>query len=105
MTKTSMRRNETGVQKLLGAAHLFELILDDGNCGSYHFDLSDLYLSCSEYTAWQGNLSIAMEYFDIGFEHKRSMTHYAVKVFITTQRHLYQKSHQTAINGCKFLWD
>jgi transcriptional regulator with XRE-family HTH domain len=71
MTKASMRRNETGVQKLLGAAHLFEVILDDGNCGSYHFDLSGLYLSCSEYAAWQGNLTKAMEYFDIGFEHKK----------------------------------
>ncbi|MHB1153713.1 MAG: helix-turn-helix transcriptional regulator [Eubacteriales bacterium] len=71
MTKASMRRNETGLQKLLGAAHLLEVILDDENCGSYHFDLGDLYFWCSAYTAWQGNLSKAMEYFDIGFEHKK----------------------------------
>ena len=42
MTKPHMTENETGVQKLLGVAHLYELILDDGNCGEYHFDLMDI---------------------------------------------------------------
>ena len=69
MTKRDITQNEVGVQKLLGVAHLYELILDDGNCGEYHFDLMDLYRWCAVYTARQGNISKAMEFFDTCYLH------------------------------------
>jgi transcriptional regulator with XRE-family HTH domain len=69
MTIKSIRRSETGIQKLLGAIHLFETILDDGTCGYGHFDLCELYFWCAVLTAQQGNVSQAMVYFDNAFEH------------------------------------
>lgn len=74
MTKLSMCWSEEGVQKLLGVAHLYELILDDGNCGSCHADLRDIYLWCAVFSARQGNLPQAIEYFDTGFYHAKKYT-------------------------------
>lgn len=69
-TKLSLCDNG-GVGKFLDVAHLYESILDDGNCGFGHFDLSDLYIWSAILTARQGNLDSAIKYFDIGFEHAK----------------------------------
>lgn len=71
MTKLSMCWNETGIQKLLAVAHLYESIFDDGNCGGCHDDLRDIYLWCAVFCARQGNLSQAVEYFDAMFTHEK----------------------------------
>jgi len=72
--KSTLRNSESGVQKLLGVAHLYELILDDGNYEEFHFDLWNIYRLCSIYTARQGDIPKAIEYFDVCFHHgKRFM--------------------------------
>lgn len=71
MTKRHMTQNEIGVDKLLGIAHLYELILDDGNCGEYHFDLLDTYRWCAVYTAKQGDIAKALDYFETAFQHAK----------------------------------
>jgi transcriptional regulator with XRE-family HTH domain len=67
--KTSLYMNEIGVQKLLGIAHLYELIFDDGNCGKYHADLANIYKTCAVFEAKAGNIEAAMRYYDIAFNH------------------------------------
>ncbi|MEA4831944.1 MAG: helix-turn-helix transcriptional regulator [Oscillospiraceae bacterium] len=71
MSKLSMCWSESGIQKLLDVAHLYESILDDGNCGICHADLRELYLWSAIFTARQGNTERAMEYFNIGFTHEK----------------------------------
>jgi hypothetical protein len=71
LTKLSLVRSEIGAQKLLDVAHLYESILDDGNCGYGHADLRDLYLCCATIYAHLGDLEAAMKYFDIGFYHAK----------------------------------
>lgn len=71
LTKLSLVRSEIGAQKLLDVAHLYESILDDGNCGYGHADLRDLYLCCATIYALLGDLEAAMKYFDIGFYHAK----------------------------------
>lgn len=70
-TKISLVKSQSGVQKLLDVAKLYESILDDGNCGFGHADLRDLYLWSAIFTARHGNVDKAMEYFDIGFDHAK----------------------------------
>ncbi len=70
-TKVSICSSGEGVRKLLDVAHLYESILDDGNCGAEHADLRDLYLHCAFFTASLGNVEEAVEYFDRGFEHEK----------------------------------
>lgn len=71
MSKLSMCWSEAGVRKLLDAAHMYESVLDDGNCGSAHSDLRDLYLWSAIFTARQGNTAQALKYFDTAFTHEK----------------------------------
>lgn len=68
-TNCNLAYKEAGVNKLLGIVHLYKTILDDGNCGEYHNDLMVLYRWCAIYTAKQGDIPKAMEYFEICFNH------------------------------------
>lgn len=70
LTKLSLCRSEDGIQKLLSVARLYESVFDDGNCGGCHADLRDIYLWSSVFSARQGNLSQAVEYFDSMFTHE-----------------------------------
>ena len=70
-TKMSLYMNESGVQKLLGIAHLYELIFDDGNCGEYHADLMGIYKTCAIFEAKAGNTEAVMRYFDLAFNHAK----------------------------------
>lgn len=71
LTKLTLCWNETGIQKLLAVANLYESIFDDGNSGGCHADLRDIYLWCAVFCARQGNLTQAVEYFDSMFTHEK----------------------------------
>ena len=68
LTKRSLWR-QGGIAKLLSAAHLYEAICDDGNCGFGHSDLRDLYLFCALLAARAEDLDQAMAHFAVGFHH------------------------------------
>ncbi|MBR2402637.1 MAG: helix-turn-helix transcriptional regulator [Lachnospiraceae bacterium] len=51
---------------------LFETVFPDGRCGKEHFDLRYLYLTLATLEARHGkDLSLALAYFDKGFEHHK----------------------------------
>jgi len=70
-TKMSLYMKESGARKMLGIAHLYELIFDDGNCGEYHADLMSIYKTCTSFEAKVGNIEAALSYFDLQFYHAK----------------------------------
>ncbi len=71
-TKISILNNNESISKLLGLAHLYELVLDDGNCGGAHMELRDLYYYCAILEGRHGNLNTALQYFEKCFYHNRA---------------------------------
>ncbi len=70
-TNSHLAYKKTGVDKLLGIAHMYEVILEDGNCGEFHNDLMILYRWCAIYIAKEGDIPTAMEYFETCFNHAK----------------------------------
>ncbi len=70
-TNMSLYMNESGVQKMLGIARLYELIFDDSNFGEYHADLMHIYKTCTSFEAKVGNFETALCYFERQFHHAK----------------------------------
>ena len=69
--KISLCSTEKGISILLSLIRMMESVFDDGNCGTFHISLSELYLYCAIYKSRLGNSEKAMEYFDAGYRHYR----------------------------------
>ncbi|MBD5104239.1 MAG: helix-turn-helix transcriptional regulator [Ruminococcaceae bacterium] len=69
MIKHSLANSQSGLDKLLAVARLYESIFDDGNYGPFHNDLCLLYLRCSLIAVHLKDFEHALNYFEIALDH------------------------------------
>ena len=63
---------EYGKQVTKAVVDLKEAIFNDGRCGRTHYDFALRYLDLAEMESRDGNIQVALAYFDKGFEHLAS---------------------------------
>jgi len=69
-TRPAVSASEYGRQILLSVANLYETVFLDGRCGSWHWDIGQLYLTLAGYEMDNdGSTEKTLHYFDKGFEH------------------------------------
>jgi len=68
--RPAVSSSEYGRQILLSLIHLYETVFVDGRCGSWHWDIGQLYFALARYEAdSKGRTEEVFAYFDKGFEH------------------------------------
>lgn len=67
--KPSLLDSQSGIDKRLAVAKLYESIIDDGNYGVLHSDLCRLYLRCFSIAGGLNDFESALNYFDTAFNH------------------------------------
>ncbi len=68
--KTSFRSSQKGVDILISIINVYKTVIDDGNLGVMHSDISDLYIGCTNIADRMGAIAKAKEFFDLAFYHK-----------------------------------
>ena len=73
--RPAVSSSKYGRQILLSVINLYETVFIDGRCGSWHWDIGDLYLTLAEYEMDNdGCLENILNYFDKGFDHCKEYT-------------------------------
>ncbi len=69
-TKPSISSSEYGHEIILSVINLYETVFIDGKCGSWHWDIGNLYLILAGYEMDNnGSIENILNYFDKGFDH------------------------------------
>lgn len=69
-TRPAVSSSEYGREILLSVIGFYETVFADGRCGSWHWDIGNLYLTLVHYeTDNGGSMEKVLDYFDKGFEH------------------------------------
>ena len=69
-TRPSISSSEYGREILLSVSNLYETVFIDGKCGSWHWDIGQLYLTLAGYEMDNdGSMEKVLNYFDKGFDH------------------------------------
>ena len=68
--RPAVSASEYGKQILLAVIQLYDTIFIDGRCGSWHWDIGQLYLTLAKYEMDNdGSMEKVLNYFDKGFDH------------------------------------
>lgn len=69
-TRPAVSSSEYGREILLSVISFYETVFADGRCGSWHWDIGNLYLTLVHYeTDNGGGMDKILEFFDKGFDH------------------------------------
>ncbi|MBQ7335174.1 MAG: helix-turn-helix transcriptional regulator [Clostridia bacterium] len=69
-TRPAVSSSEYGREIILSVINLYETIFIDGKCGSWHWNIGQLYLTLTKYEMDNdGSMEKALSYFDKGFDH------------------------------------
>ncbi len=69
-TRPAISSSEYGREILLSVSNLYETVFIDGKCGSWHWDIGQLYLTLAGYEMDNdGSMEKVLNYFDKGFDH------------------------------------
>ncbi len=68
--RPAISSSEYGRQILLAVIQLYDTVFVDGRCGSWHWDIGQLYLTLAHYEMDNdGSMEKVLNYFDRGFDH------------------------------------
>ena len=68
--RPAVSSSEYGRQILLAVIQLYDSVFVDGRCGSWHWDIGQLYLTLAQYEMDNdGSMEKILNYFDKGFDH------------------------------------
>jgi len=69
-TRPTISSSEYGREIILSVINLYETVFIDGKCGSWHWDIGQLYLTLAQYEMDNdGSMEKTINYFNKGFDH------------------------------------
>ena len=69
-TRPTISSSEYGREIILSVINLYETVFIDGKCGSWHWDIGQLYLTLAQYEMDNdGSMEKTISYFNKGFDH------------------------------------
>ena len=75
-TRPTISSSEYGREIILSVINLYETVFIDGKCGSWHWDIGELYLTLAQYEMDNnGSMKKVIDYFDKGFYHCNEYEH------------------------------
>lgn len=70
-TKKSLRTSQYGLDVLESVINVYKTVIEDGNMGAMHSDISDLYASCAAVADRMCDIEKAKEYFGLAYFHRQ----------------------------------